>query len=81
MCLFFLLTSARAVRCVVVSRQNAERTEEILREHGRVPVQPRPVQEDGGAGRVQSVPRRVRAGETPKYAKHAGNGNENTEEK
>ncbi|KAI4785482.1 hypothetical protein KUCAC02_037740 [Chaenocephalus aceratus] len=34
---------------------------EVLRQHGRVPVQPGSVPEDGGARRVQPVPSRVRA--------------------
>lgn len=44
-------------------RRDAERPEEVLREHGRVPVQSGSVPEDGRAGRVQPVPGRVRAGE------------------
>lgn len=51
------------VKVAGATRRDAERTEEVLREHGRVLVQFGFVPEDGGARRVQSVPGRVRAGE------------------
>lgn len=47
----------------VYRRRDAERPEEVLRQHGRVPVQSGTLQEDGGPGRVQSLPSRVRTGE------------------
>lgn len=43
--------------------RDAERPEEVLRQHGRVPVQSGPLPEDGGARRVQSVQSRFRTGE------------------
>lgn len=47
----------------VYRRRDAERPEEVLRQHGRVPVQSGTLQEDGRPGRVQSLPSCVRTGE------------------
>lgn len=46
--------------------RDAEGPEKILRQHGRVPDQPGLLPEDGGPGRVQPVPGRVRTGERPR---------------
>lgn len=43
--------------------RDAEGSEKILRQHGRVLEQPGPLPEDGGPGRVEFVPGRVRTGE------------------
>ena len=47
----------------VYRRQDEESPQEVLRQHGQVPVRSGPLQEDGGPGGVQSAPSRVRAGE------------------